>query len=158
MLVCVLSCFSRVRLFVTLWTAAHQAPLSMVHWSLQARHGVGCHAFLQGISTTQGLNLCLLRLLHCRWILYRWASGGAHVSCTFLNVWLHYLGKETTTPLLTANYKPFAALLLHPRFCGGCQKDGEQGGSCVASGIFAHHVLVKGNCAWYETISNLSLP
>ena len=25
----VLSCFSRVRLFVTLWTTAHQAPLSM---------------------------------------------------------------------------------------------------------------------------------
>ena len=28
-LVSVLSCFSRVRLFVTLWTVAHQAPLSM---------------------------------------------------------------------------------------------------------------------------------
>ena len=27
--VCVLSCFSCVRLFVTLWTVAHQAPLSM---------------------------------------------------------------------------------------------------------------------------------
>ena len=26
---CVLSHFSRVQLFVTLWTAAHQAPLSM---------------------------------------------------------------------------------------------------------------------------------
>ena len=25
----VLSCFSRVRLFATLWTVAHQAPLSM---------------------------------------------------------------------------------------------------------------------------------
>ena len=27
--VCVLSCFSRVRLFATLWTIGHQAPLSM---------------------------------------------------------------------------------------------------------------------------------
>ena len=27
--VCVLSCFSCVRLFATLWTVAHQAPLSM---------------------------------------------------------------------------------------------------------------------------------
>ena len=27
--VCVLSCFSHIRLFVTLWTVAHQAPLSM---------------------------------------------------------------------------------------------------------------------------------
>ena len=26
---CMLSCFSRVQLFVTPWTAAHQAPLSM---------------------------------------------------------------------------------------------------------------------------------
>ena len=26
---CVLSCFSNVRLFATLWTVAHQAPLSM---------------------------------------------------------------------------------------------------------------------------------
>ena len=26
---CVLSCFSRVRLFVTPWTVAHQAPLSV---------------------------------------------------------------------------------------------------------------------------------
>ena len=26
---CLLSCFSHVRLFITLWTVAHQAPLSM---------------------------------------------------------------------------------------------------------------------------------
>ena len=32
---CMLSCFSHVRLFVTLWTIAHQAPLSM--GALQAR-------------------------------------------------------------------------------------------------------------------------
>ena len=36
--VCVLNCFSRVRLCATLWTAAHQAPLPMgfsrqEHWS-----------------------------------------------------------------------------------------------------------------------------
>ena len=35
---CMLSCFSRVRLYVTLWTGAHQAPLStgftrQEHWS-----------------------------------------------------------------------------------------------------------------------------
>ena len=32
---CILSCFSRVRLFATPWTVAHQAPL--VHGILQAR-------------------------------------------------------------------------------------------------------------------------
>ena len=34
---------------------------------------VGCHALLQGIFPTQGLNLSLLYLLHCRQILY-WLS------------------------------------------------------------------------------------
>ena len=38
---------------------------------------VGCHALLQGIFPTQGLNLCLLRLLHWRQILYRWATRQA---------------------------------------------------------------------------------
>ena len=33
---------------------------------------VGCHFLLQGIFLTQGFNLCLL---HCRWILYHWATG-----------------------------------------------------------------------------------
>ena len=53
--VCILSCFSRVRLCVTLWTAVCQAPLSMgfsrrEYWS-------GCHALLQGIFPTQGRDL-----------------------------------------------------------------------------------------------------
>ena len=39
--------------------------------------GVGCHALLQGIFSTQGSNLHLFWLLHCRWILYRWATRGS---------------------------------------------------------------------------------
>ena len=39
--------------------------------------GVGSHALLQGIFTTQGLNPHLLHLLHCGWILYCWATGEA---------------------------------------------------------------------------------
>ena len=35
--------------------------------------GVGCHTLLQGIFPTWESNLCLLRLLHCRRILYHWA-------------------------------------------------------------------------------------
>jgi len=35
---------------------------------------VGCHALLQGIFPTQGSNS---RLLHCRWILYHWATWKA---------------------------------------------------------------------------------
>ena len=48
--------------FVTLWTVAHQAPLSM---RLSSKNtGVDCHALFQGIFPTQGLNLRLLCLLH----------------------------------------------------------------------------------------------
>ena len=43
---------------VTLWTTARQAALSI---SPGKNTGVGCHALLQGIFLTQGLNLlCLL--------------------------------------------------------------------------------------------------
>ena len=60
-LACVLSHFSRVRLFVTPWTVARHTPLSMGfsrqgYWS-----GLPC--LLQGIFLTQRLNLCLLCLL-----------------------------------------------------------------------------------------------
>ena len=45
---------SRARLFVTPWTAAFQAPLSMGFPGKST--GVGCHFLLQGIFPTQGLN------------------------------------------------------------------------------------------------------
>ena len=64
--VCVsmLSHFSHVWLFATLWIIAPQAPLSM--GSPGKNTGVGCHFLLQGIFPTQGSNL---GLLHCRQIL-----------------------------------------------------------------------------------------
>ena len=62
MCVCMLSHFSRVQLFATLWTIDHQAPQPMgfsrqEYWS-------GLHALLQGIFLIQGLNLHLSYLLH----------------------------------------------------------------------------------------------
>ena len=60
---CMLSCFSRVWLFETLWTIACQAPLCP--WDSPGKNtGVGCHALLQRIFPTQGQNphlLCLMR-------------------------------------------------------------------------------------------------
>ena len=53
--------FSCVQLFVTPWTVAHQAPLSMGFSSKNT--GVSCHALLQGIFLTQGLNPLLLWIL-----------------------------------------------------------------------------------------------
>ena len=52
--VCLLSCFSCVRLFGTLWTVAHQVPLSVGFFRWE--YGVGCHFLLQGIFPTQGPN------------------------------------------------------------------------------------------------------
>ena len=55
--VLVLSHFSHIQLFVTLWTVAHQAPLSRGFPGKNT--GVGCHFLLQGIFLTQGSNPCL---------------------------------------------------------------------------------------------------
>ena len=69
---CVLSHFSRVRLFVTPWTVIHQAPLSM-GFSRQ-EYQSGWHFLLQGTFLTKRSNLHLPRLLHCRRVHYHWAT------------------------------------------------------------------------------------
>ena len=53
-----LSRFSCVQLFATLWTVARQAALSI--GSPGKNTGVDCHALLQGTFLTQGLNLYLI--------------------------------------------------------------------------------------------------
>ena len=58
MRLCMLSRLTRVQLFVALWTIARQDPLP--RGSPGENTSVGCHAFLQGIFPTQGLNPCLL--------------------------------------------------------------------------------------------------
>ena len=55
-----LSRFSYVQLFVTLWTITCQASLSSPGKNTE----VGCHTLLQGIFLTQGSNSHLLGLLH----------------------------------------------------------------------------------------------
>ena len=60
-----------VRLFVTLWNVAHQAPLSMGF----SRHtGVGCHSLLHRIFLTQESKL---GLLHCQQIIYQLSYEGS---------------------------------------------------------------------------------
>ena len=50
-------------------------PGSFVHGDSPGKNtGVGCHVLLQGIFSTQGLNP---GLLHCRQILYHWATREA---------------------------------------------------------------------------------
>ena len=61
--VCVLSC---VHLFATPWTSRLLCP-----WDFPGRStGEGCHFLLQGTFPMQGLNHCLLCLLHGRQIRY----------------------------------------------------------------------------------------
>ena len=70
-----LSCFSHVWFLATLWTVAHQGPLSMGSSRQEYWSGLPCPP--QGIFPTQGWNPRLLQLLHCRRILYPWATGEA---------------------------------------------------------------------------------
>ena len=68
--VCAVLCLvvQSCHLFATPWIIACQTTLPM-GFPRQIL-GVGCLFLLQAISLTQGLNLHLLCLLHCRWILY----------------------------------------------------------------------------------------
>ena len=55
--ICMLSCFSRVRLFMTPWPDRLLCP-----WDFPGKNTeMGCHALLQGSNPS---------LPHCRWILY----------------------------------------------------------------------------------------
>ena len=67
-----LSCFSRVWLCATLWTVGLQTPLSREFSRQEDWSGLPC--LLQRIFPAQGLNP---GLLHCRQILYHWATGEA---------------------------------------------------------------------------------
>ena len=107
----VLSYFSCVRLFETLWTVAQQSPLSkgfsrQEYWS-------GCHVLLQGIFPTQGSNPCLLCLLHCRQIFYLWATGKAPLLIVFdINFWIVSLyTKGLSLPPFNIIYEEWWVLL-----------------------------------------------
>ena len=66
---CMLSCFSHL----TLQTCGLScARLLCPGDSLGKNTGVGCHELLQGVFPTQGLNLCLLCLLLCLWVMLLW--------------------------------------------------------------------------------------
>ena len=75
--VCVFSHFSHVWIFATLWTTAHQAPQSVGFSRQEYWSGLPCPP--PEDFPTQGLNLHLLCLMHCRWNLYHWATWEANV-------------------------------------------------------------------------------
>ena len=74
----VLSCFSRVQLFATLWIVACKAPLSMGFSRQQYWSRLPCPP--PWIFQTQELNPCLLCLLH-------WQAGSLPFTC--IHVWVN---------------------------------------------------------------------
>ena len=73
---CCCCCCSVSQLCPTLWDAMDCSPPgSSVHGDSPGKNtGVGCHSLLQGIFSTQGLNL---GLLHCGQILYKLSYQGS---------------------------------------------------------------------------------
>ena len=64
----------------SLWPHGLQPTRLFCPWDSPCKNtGVGCHALLQGIFLTQGLNSGLLQLLHFRRILYHCATREAHI-------------------------------------------------------------------------------
>ena len=76
--VCVLSHHGCVQLFVTLWTVANQAPLSIGFF--RQEYWSGCRALLQGILLTQGLSWQLMSLALAGWFCTTSASWEAQVA------------------------------------------------------------------------------
>ena len=74
MSLCGFSCFSHV----WLWDPMEWRPAGFhCPWDFSSKTaGVGCCFLLQRIFSTQGLNPCLLCLLHCRQTLYPLSHGG----------------------------------------------------------------------------------
>ena len=83
-------------LFVTSWTAAHWAPISMRFSG--GNTGLGCHFLLQGIFLTRGPKLHLLHLLH-------WQAG-------FFFFFNHCTTLEGHVTLYSAKSLPLPASLM----------------------------------------------
>ena len=103
---CVLSCFSHVWLFVTPWTIATGL---LCPWDSPGKNtGVGCHALLQGILPIQGSSPLLLCLLHCRQILWEGSCTRGEMDLVLITTSLR--GCEPKTGKLPLKW--FSALCL----------------------------------------------
>ena len=154
-----LSC---VWLFVTPWTAARQASLSMR--ILQAGiTGVDSHALLQRIFLTQASNR---GLLYCRRILY-WLSyeGNPYIniytgiSCFSKNHFtaLCFYKRTTSVPIFTdiifffikgktkVMFSIFAVSSYRARHTSGCQSSTS---SSFPGNYTQHQVVIALNCVW----------
>ena len=105
---------SQIWLFVTPQTVVCQAPLSMGYFPIK-NIGVGCYFLLQTIFLTQGLNPHFLCLLHCRWILYCWATWEA---CSCILSCFAYV--KLIENLCTIAYQaPLSRVFSRQEYCSG---------------------------------------
>ena len=103
-----LSRFSCVQVFATLWTVALQALLCMGFSRQEYWNGLPC-SLLQGIFQTRELNPCLLWFLHCWQTLYCWATGEALKSIP--------LGLRETLPQRKWRIQLGASCMVKSSFC-----------------------------------------
>ena len=95
-----LSHFSGVCLFATLWTVACQPPLCMRFSRQEYWSGV-----LWGIFLNQGSNPCLLHLLHCMWILYPLSHLGSPILYIIVCMCQSQFPSLSPPPLPARNHK-----------------------------------------------------
>ena len=103
-----LSHFSCVWVFATIWTVALQALLCMGFSRQEYWNGLP-FSLHQQIFQNQESNLCFLWLLHCRQILYRWATGEALKSIP--------LGLRETLPQTKWRIQLGASCMVKSSFC-----------------------------------------
>ena len=111
--VCVWIHLSHIWLLATLWTVACQAPLSMGILQAKIPEWVAMPSF-PGTFPTQGSNLGLLPLLHCRRILYLWATGEAHAFHKTVSI---FIWNPSFSIFLISSYEIFLIHLIFTRTC-----------------------------------------
>ena len=122
--VCMLSHFSWIWLFVTLWTVARQAPLSLGFSRQEYWSGLPC--LLQGIFPTQGSNP---GFPYCRQILY-WQPPGK--PCDYVLFAIRILAFECVWLFAT----PWTVAYQAPLSLGFSRQEYWSGLPCLLQGIF----------------------
>ena len=105
-----LSCFSRVELCVSLWTAACQAPLSTGFSRQEYWSGLPCPP--PGVFMTQGLNKHLLKsACICRRVLYHSATWEGFIIHSGFSQALHKKGSHASVQRCTGSFSTESTLI-----------------------------------------------
>ena len=116
----------------------YSLTFSSVHRSSPGKNTrVGCHALLQGIFPSQGLNPCLP---HYRWILYHLS----HQGCPWILEWVAMLSSKVSSPYRDLTqvshrvgrfFTNWANWVAYPISMGPSWPRNQTGISCIAGGF-----------------------